>query len=116
MRSKSESFEIPVEQIEAKNGRDQAFLELWRSIDSNYVGRVMVGSLGEEISAKRLIGRYLFLRISGGLSVNFEYAERIEYRIYFLNGMLEKKSRLRWEVAGISTIGEKKERLSILRD
>jgi hypothetical protein len=56
MRSKSESFEIPVEQIEAKNGRDQAFLELWRSIDSNYVGRIMVGGLGEEISAKRRNG------------------------------------------------------------
>jgi hypothetical protein len=54
--------------------------------------------------------------ISGGLSVNFEYAEKIEERIYLLNGILEKKSRLRWEVAGILTIGERKERLSILRD
>jgi hypothetical protein len=33
-----------------------------------------------------------------------------------LNGILEKKSRLRWKVAGLLTIGEKKERLSILRD
>jgi hypothetical protein len=33
-----------------------------------------------------------------------------------LNGILEKKSQLRWEVAGILTIGEKKERLSIFRD
>jgi hypothetical protein len=75
MRSKNESVEIRVEEIKAKNGRDQAFLEVWRS---NYVGRIIVGGLGEEISAKRLNGRSLFLRISGGLSVNFEYAERIE--------------------------------------
>jgi hypothetical protein len=48
--------------------------------------------------------------------MNFEYAERIESRVYLLNGILEKKSRLRWKVAGILTRGEKKERLSILRD
>jgi hypothetical protein len=52
MHSKSESCETPVEEIEAKNGRDQAFLELWRSIDSNYVGSIIVGGFGEEISAK----------------------------------------------------------------
>jgi hypothetical protein len=63
-----------------------------------------------------LIGRDLSLRISRGLSVNFEYAERIEERRYLLNGILEKKSRVRWEVAGILRGGEKKERLSILRD
>jgi hypothetical protein len=56
MRSKSESFEIRVEPIEVKNGRGQAVLELWRSIDSNYVGRIMVGGLGEEIWAKRRKG------------------------------------------------------------
>jgi hypothetical protein len=33
-----------------------------------------------------------------------------------LNEILEGKSRLRWVVAGILTVGEKKERLSILRD
>jgi hypothetical protein len=49
------------------------------------------------------------LRISGGLSVNCEEVKRIEYRIYLLNGILEKKSRLLWEVAGILTIGENKE-------
>jgi hypothetical protein len=75
-----------------------------------------VGGLGEEISAQRLTGRYRFLRISGGLSVHFEDAERIKYRIYLFNGILEKKSRLRWKMAGILTRGEKKERLSILRD
>jgi hypothetical protein len=53
MGSKSESFEIRVEEIEATNGRHQAFLELWRAIDSNEVGGIMVGGLGEEISAKR---------------------------------------------------------------
>jgi hypothetical protein len=82
MRSKSESFETRVEQIETKNGRDQAFLELWRSIDSNSVGKIMVGGLGEEISAKRLIGGYLFWTRSRGLSVDFEYEERIKYKIY----------------------------------
>jgi hypothetical protein len=56
-----------------------------------------------------LFGGYLFVRISGGLSVDFEDAERIEYRIYLLNGILEKKSRLRWKGAGILTIGEKNE-------
>jgi hypothetical protein len=80
----------------------------------NHGGRLGRGDIGE--TPKRLIGRYLFLRISGGLSVNFESAERIEYKIYLLNGMLEKKSRLRWEGVGILTGGEKKERLSILRD
>jgi hypothetical protein len=56
------------------------------------------------------------LRTSGGLAVNFEYAEKIEHKIYLLNGILEGKSRTGWEVAGILTISEKKERLSILRD
>jgi hypothetical protein len=118
MRSKSDSFEIRVEQIEAKNGKNQAFLEFWRAIDSNYVGKNHSGRLGRgDIgeTPKRLTGRDLFPRISGGLSVDFKYAERIEYGIYLLNGILEKKSRLRWEVAGISTGGEKKAS-SVLRD
>jgi hypothetical protein len=80
----------------------------------NHSGRLGRGDIGE--TAKRLIGHYLFLKISGGLSVNFEYAERIESRIYLLSGILEKKSRLRWKVAEILTIREKKEKLSILRD
>jgi hypothetical protein len=54
--------------------------------------------------------------ISGGLWVNFECKERIEYTICLLNRILEKKSRLRWEGAGILREGEKKEALSILRD
>jgi hypothetical protein len=56
------------------------------------------------------------VRISGGWSVNFECAERTEYGIYLLNEILEKKSRLQWKGAGILTVGEKKKRLSILRD
>jgi hypothetical protein len=72
------------------------------------------GDIGR--TATRLSGRYLFLKISGGVSVSFEGAERIEYRIYLLNGILERKSRRRWEVAGILRIGEKKEGLSMLRD
>jgi hypothetical protein len=116
IRSKSESFEILVEEIEAKNGRDHAFSELWRSRDFNYVGKIIVGGLGEEIPAKRLIGPDRFLRISGGVSVHVGYAERIKYTINLLNRILEKKSRLRWQGAGILTVGEKKGRLSILRD
>jgi hypothetical protein len=54
-------------------------------------------------TAKRLIGGYLFLRISGGWSVDFEDAERIEYGIYLLNRIVEEKSRMRWEGAGILT-------------
>jgi hypothetical protein len=54
---KEESFEMRGEDIEANNGRDQAFLELRRSIDSNCVGRIIVGGLGKEISAKRRNGR-----------------------------------------------------------
>jgi hypothetical protein len=80
----------------------------------NHSGRLRRGDIGR--TAKRLIGRHLFLRISGGLSVNFEYVERIEYRIYLLNGILEKQSRLRWEGAMRLRGGETKERLSILRD
>jgi hypothetical protein len=34
-----------VREIEAKNARDQAFLKLGQSIDSNCVGRIMVGGL-----------------------------------------------------------------------
>jgi hypothetical protein len=56
MGSKSGSFEIQAEEIEAKNGRDQAFLELRRSIDSNCVGRIRVEGSGEERSAKRQNG------------------------------------------------------------
>jgi hypothetical protein len=40
MRSKSESFENRVKEIEMKNNRDQAFLELGRSIDFSCVGRI----------------------------------------------------------------------------
>jgi hypothetical protein len=80
----------------------------------NHGGRLVRGDIGR--TAKRLIGPSLFLRISGGLSVNFEHAERIESAIYLLNEILEKKSRLRWEIAGILKGGEKKERLSILSD
>jgi hypothetical protein len=46
-----------VEEVEAKNGSDQAFLELERYINWNSVGRMIVGSFGEEISAKRRNGR-----------------------------------------------------------
>jgi hypothetical protein len=53
-----------------------------------------VPSLGEEISAKRLIGGSLFLRISGGLSVTVEDKERIDYIIDFLNRILEGRSRM----------------------
>jgi hypothetical protein len=67
MRSQSESCQIRVEQIEGKNRRDQAFLELWQSRDSNYVGKIIVGGLGEEISAKRVIGHSLFLGIPGAI-------------------------------------------------
>jgi hypothetical protein len=52
MRSKSESCEIRVESMEAKNRRDWAFLELGRSRDSNSIGRIIVGGLRAEISAK----------------------------------------------------------------
>jgi hypothetical protein len=45
MWSKSESFEIRVEEIEAPTINDQAFLELWRSRDSDYVRRIIVGGL-----------------------------------------------------------------------
>jgi hypothetical protein len=62
-----------------------------------------VEGLGEEISAKRLTGGCEFLRISGGLSVNFDYKERIEYILDLLNPGLEEKSRMRWKGAGIST-------------
>jgi hypothetical protein len=70
----------------------------------NHGGRLGRRDIGE--TAKRLIGRHLFLKISGGLSVNFEYAERIEYRIYFLNGILEKKSRLQWQCGDIDSMRE----------
>jgi hypothetical protein len=56
MGSKSESFEIRGEEIEAKNKTDQDFLELKPSIDSNCPGRIIVEGLGEEISAKRRNG------------------------------------------------------------
>jgi hypothetical protein len=116
MGSKSEIFEVHVGEIEAKNGRNQAFLELGRSMDPNCVGRIRVEAFGEEISAERLIGGDLLLRISGELSVNFEQKERIEYIRYLLNRGLEEKSRMRWRSAGISTGSGKKEGLSILRD
>jgi hypothetical protein len=45
-----------VEEIEAKNKTDQAFLELGRSIDSNCAGRIVVEGFGEQISAKRRNG------------------------------------------------------------
>jgi hypothetical protein len=77
---------------------------------------MIVGGLREKRSAKRLTGRSLLLRISGGFSVNFEYQKIIEYTIYLLNRILEEKSRMRWKGAGILTGGEKKERLSILRN
>jgi hypothetical protein len=53
MRSESESVEIRVEEITATNGRDQAFLEFWRSRDSDCVARMRVGGWGEKICAKR---------------------------------------------------------------
>jgi hypothetical protein len=96
MRSKSEGLEIRVEEIEAKNGRDQAFLELWRSIDftdvaknqSGRLRRLGRGDIGETV--KRLTAPSLFLRISGRLSVNFEYTERIKYAINLLNEYLRR--------------------------
>jgi hypothetical protein len=74
----------------------------------NHGGRLGRGDIGE--TGKRLTDPHLFLRISGGLSGNFEYPGRIKYALNVSNRILEKKSRLRWEGAGILIGDEKKGR------
>jgi hypothetical protein len=64
---------------------------------------------------KRLIGGESFLTISGGLSVNFEDKERIEYEIYLSNRGIEGRPRVLWEGAGIGTGARKKEPLNFER-
>jgi hypothetical protein len=56
----------------------------------NDTGRLRSGDIGDR--AKRFTGGYLFLRISGGSSVNFEDTERLEHARYLLNRIREKKN------------------------
>jgi hypothetical protein len=71
----------------------------------NHNGRLVRGDIGR--TAKRLIGRSLFLKISGWLSVNFEYAEKLKRE--YIYGIRQLRGD---DARG----GEKKDRLTILRD
>jgi hypothetical protein len=60
-------------------------------------GPVRRGDIGK--TEKRLIGGQSFRTISGGLSVNFECKERIEYEISLSNRGIEGRPRVMWEAA-----------------